>query len=111
MSPPVSGPKKVRLDAIRAPVLGVVVFEGTDHEVRQMNFETHHLLESVRESGDVAGLRQAVASVVPTLTAEQVGRLNFDQAEAILSIAGGNIAKVEQLFPNAVSPETPTSPG
>lgn len=104
--------KVLRLDQLRNKVAGQLEVEGKSHDVLQMDFATHHDFAAAAEgSADgVEALRTTVQKVVPTLDAETIDRLNMDQAQAIIAFSGAGIEAVERLFPNAVRPESETSP-
>lgn len=111
-------PKKIlRIKNLRDIVAGEVEVERPDgsvekHNVLQMDFDAHQALAAAEGSAEsITVLREIVQKVVPTLAAETVGTFNPDTAQAILTLSGAGIDAVEKLFPNAVSPEPPTSPG
>lgn len=103
--------KILRIDVLRARVVGQIDLDGAKHDVRPMTFAAHALLASAEDKNSIAAMREAVHLVVPTLTGEQLDALDADIGKAILTLAGAGIEAVEQAFPNAVSPESPTSPG
>lgn len=106
-------PKILRVAEIQATVVGRVEGPtGVLHDVLPLTFDTHQRLAAAEGSANsLAELRACVESVVPTMSAAEVGGLTAQSAEAILMLAGAGIEAVEKMFPNAVRPETPpTSP-
>ena len=105
-------PKKiVRIDTIRATIVDEIEVDDAMYPVHQLTIGTHQRLAEAEAGNDYAVIRQAVKDVVPTLPDEKLARLTVDHAKAILFLAGSGIAAVEAMFPNVVSPESPTSPG
>lgn len=107
--------KILRVDELLNDVVGHLDMGGTVHQVLQPSLEAQQVmvaLENAASPNDIDRIRQAVKEVVPSLTDEQIGKLNSKAAVAILHVSAGNISAVEEAFPNAVSPETaPISPG
>jgi hypothetical protein len=101
----------LRIEELRNRVAGQMEVAGELHDVLQMDFETHHDLNVADGTANgIDALRVAVQKVVPSLAAETVARFNLDQAQAILTLSGAGITGVERMFPNAIGPESSTSP-
>lgn len=103
--------KILRIDVLRSRIVGEIEIDGASHNVKPMTFAAHQTLEGADDRSSIAAMRDAVRLVVPTLSDEQLASLDADIGKAILTLAGAGIEAVEALFPNAVSPEGPTSPG
>ena len=106
-------PKKiVSISTAKKKIMGTINVDGVDHEVHQLDFDTNQMLEETEGTAKYIGaIRLAAAKVCPTLSAETIGQLGIDDGTAIVLFAGGGVRAVEVMFPNVVSPETPTSPG
>lgn len=107
--------KMLTIDTLRRRVVDTITVDGKRHDVLALDFATHEMLEkseTLSPGEGVAAVRRAVKYVVPTLTDEEIGRLEVDHAQQILMLANSNVEVVEKMFPNAVRPETTsTSPG
>ena len=104
----------VSISTARKKIMGPIMVDGVEHDVRQLDFGTNHRIGEAEGSArylDV--IRDAVRTVCPTLSVEQVDAMGLDEGQVILLYAGAGIEAVEKMFPNVVSPGTVTltSPG
>lgn len=101
------------LRARRNPVAGQIRITDDErlHDVLKLNGLQYQRLEAIQDTDPATLLYELAHECVPSLTREEVLALDRDLVGAILVLAGQGIAAVEQLFPNAESPEPPTSPG
>lgn len=85
--------------------------DGYTHVVRSMDFDTFQALQSKPDDvDDFAHLKGIVRQLVPTLSESELGKVTFDGAKAITTLASVGIEAVEALYPNAVGPASQTSP-
>lgn len=103
--------KIIDLDALAAPA-GQIVLHGTTHDVLPFDGASYHLLAQLQrdhaEKGDQANSDDHIKyleiacklahRVVPTLSAEQVARLNDKQLSAVLQIGAGQVELVERAM-------------
>lgn len=101
----------VDLDALAVPS-GKVTLHGTAHDVLPFDGASYHLLAQLQraqaEKGDEAApddhlqflelACRLAHRIVPTLTAEQVARLNDKQLAAILQIGAGQVETVQRAM-------------
>ncbi len=100
------------VDRLGATVAGYITVNKRRHDVLQIKGRQQQSLRSATGRQYTERLYQVVAEVAPTLTPEEVGELNVDQANAIMGVSGAGVEAIEALYPpNADSPATPTSPG
>ena len=92
-------------------VVGRVTLFGKDHDVLALDGAAYRMLYDLEANkrGDVRPLFDIAARIVPSLTADEVGRLTAMRVGAILAIAGAPVQAVESEFPNSDGPTTPTA--
>lgn len=102
--------KVISISTAKKKVMGTIVVDGVEHEVLQLDFGTNQaLMHSDGTSAYLGAIRDAIATICPTLSPETIDRLGLDDGQVILLYAGAGVKAVEAMFPNAVSPETQTS--
>lgn len=104
--------KVLRIAELRAVVVGQIEdSSGKLHDVLSINLQQYQAFRKPPEGQDDFELmREIVSQLVPTLPAEELGKLNVEGGKAITALAGGGIEVVEEMFPNAVGPASSTSP-
>jgi hypothetical protein len=103
--------KVLSISSLRQPVAGIVEIDGERYPVRKYTGLQYQRAAALSPASPVTELYGLVQEVVPALPAPALLALDREQVEAILLLANQGIAAVERLFPNALSPEPPTSPG
>jgi hypothetical protein len=107
-----SDKKVIAISTARKKVMGQIDVDGVLTDVHQLDFGTMQMLEAAEATSNyLSAVRDAVVALCPSLSAEQVSNMGLDDGRMIVLYAGGGVRAVEAMFPNAVSPETPTSPG
>lgn len=100
------------LRAHRDPVAGTIVAnDGNPYDVFKFNGDQFQRVSQFDETTPVPALYDLVGEVVPTLSKDELLKLDKEQCHQILVLAGQGIEAVEALFPNVESPERQTSPG
>lgn len=92
----------VDIDALVRPVGRVRVFARIE-PVMPVDSDGYKLIQTMGSGGEDAGpqldtARKVVARVVPTLTAEEIGRLTVTQIVAIISVCTRGVADVEKMI-------------
>lgn len=106
--------KVIDLRAIQNPIAGKVQLSDGVHEVRKFNAEQYQLAMRLTGADPEAILDlsvKLVAESMPTVPIAQVQKFGPELLTTLITLASQGVEAVEAAFPNAGSPEPPTSPG
>lgn len=104
--------KVLDLRQLRNRVAGkVCIDDGDAHDVFKMNGVQYQKLSVMQPEDPATLLYELAAELVPTADREVLWRCDKDEIRGILAMASQGIEAAKSLFPNAESPEPPTSPG
>lgn len=104
--------KIVSISTARKRVMGQIEVDGVKHDVMQLDFGTNQMLTDAEGTAAyLPAVRSAIRVVCPSLSQETVDAMGIEDGSKIVLFAGAGAKAVEAMFPNADSPETPTSPG
>lgn len=92
----------VDLDAMAKPV--TVRLLDAEHQVRPINAIAVKLCRGMTDENRIEIMTQVVATLVPSLTPEQIDTLAIPQLDAILGLATNGVAAVEASDPNGERP-------
>lgn len=85
--------------------------KGKIHNILSITFDQQQALMASEEGSDeMTRVRRLVGELVPTLSKQEIGTYNLEQAKAITAVATAGVKAVERAFPNAVGPVSATSP-
>lgn len=96
--------KVIDLDALTNPAaLPTVRLFGREMPVQPLSGAAAHKLAVVQDadpsgSAMLGALLEILASLLPTTTAEERGTLSIEQVSAIVQLARGQVADVEQML-------------
>lgn len=106
-----NAPRKiVSISTTRRRVVASVEIDAKLYDVHAIVANDHAELKVAEDAGDVPGMVAIARRLVPEAPEEAFGRMEQEQLQQILILAGTGIEAVEKMFPNAVRPETSTSP-
>lgn len=102
----------VNLDDHRDPVAAVIEVRGVKHQVLKPKRRQYQQMANI-DTMKATALYDMVHDVVPSLPDEDLADLDKETCWVIIALSSNGIGVVEQLFPNARSPEptSSTSPG
>lgn len=105
--------KVIDLRTLQNAIAGKIELNEGVHDVRKFTAEQYQLAirPAVDPDENIERTVQLVLGCVPTLEEAQVRKFDAAVLTAIVTLASQGVDAVEKLFPNAESPEPPTSPG
>lgn len=105
--------KVLDLRALQNQIAGKIELNEGVHDVRKFTADQYQLAikPALDPAENVERAVRLVLECVPTLAEAQVRKFDAAMLTAICTLASQGVAAVEQMFPNAASPEPPTSPG
>lgn len=103
--------KPFDLSRVRSAPAGSIKLtpEGEAHDVKQTTSAQHHYLKTAVAGNAVERVFEVARDVTPTIPAEDHSKMTLKEAQAILGIASGDVAAVEEMYPNADQAAAPTS--
>lgn len=110
-------PKKViDLRSLQSAIAGKVELAQGVFDVRKLDVGQYQTAMAIDHQGDPRAALEAsvqlVVEIMPDLPETQVRKLPPEVLSAVIALATQGVEAVEELFPNAASPETSsTSPG